>query len=489
MRNTLLFIMLAFLLGSCTKDLKPIDYSAINPTDFPKNYKDVQAMVNACYYPVRGAWYDGINSTSERGLMMMEASQTGILDGAFDPSLSASTMNYTPNSTGITYFYDNFHSKISMMTTYINTISTANIDITDAQRKQAIAEIRCVRGLLCLDLFNLYGPIVVAPLSALQNPLQGQPLARLSNDSMEAFIEADLQAAVRGLPSPPDAEYGRFSTGLARMLLIRLYLHEKKWTNVLAECDTIIDHHYYALDPDYVGMWGLNGAKNSPEVIWAIPCDYAGTSENQWQMMALPSNYPGYPGWGSIQSSWWFYDSFEPGDVRKTRLISHFTGTDGIEYDRNNPGLLLNYGPLPLKIDPDANRTTALSTVDIIEYRYADVLLSKAEAIANINGAPDQEAMDLVNMIRERAGIEDYKLSDYSALPEFIDMLLTERSHEFWCENGEYRQDLIRYGKLVDRVKMITKSSYAQEYKVLWPFSLQNIIEGKGKFIQNPGYD
>jgi hypothetical protein len=36
---------------------------------------------------------------------------------------------------------------------------------------------------------------------------------------------------------------------------------------------------------------------------------------------------------------------------------------------------------------------TSLTTVDIIVYRYADVILSKAEALANLNG-PSQEAMD-----------------------------------------------------------------------------------------------
>jgi len=492
MKNTFLSIIfgtLGFLFAGCSKELKPVDYSAINPNNFPQNYKDVQAMVNACYYPLRGAWWDGINSTSERGLMMIEDAQTGILYGFFGQQQAATTMNYTPNTDGITYFYDGFHSKISMMTSYIDIINTAQIEITDAERQQAIAEIRCARGLLCYDLFDLYGPLVVAPLSALQNPLQAQPLARLSNDSMVSFIETDLQAAASVLPKPPDAEYGRFSSGFARMLLIRLYLHEKEWNKVSAQCDTIMNNNYYKLDPDYVGMWGLNGAKNSPEVIWAIPCDYGGTSENQWQMMTLPANYPGYPGWGTIQSTWWFYNTFEPNDARKTMLITSYAGTDGVTYDKNNPGLNLNYGPLPLKIDPDIHRTTPLTTVDIIEYRYADVLLSKAEAIANINGTPNQVAMDLINKIRERAGLQDYKLSDYSTLPAFIDMLLTERSHEFWCENGQYRADLIRYGKLVQRVTMIAGSQYAQDYKTLFPFSLQNIIEGKGKFIQNPGYD
>ena len=83
-----------------------------------------------------------------------------------------------------------------------------------------------------------------------------------------------------------------------------------------------------------------------------------------------------------------------------------------------------------------------LTTVDIIQYRYADVLLSKAEAIANM-GAPNAEAIELVNVFRRRAGLADIKLSDYSTLDALNDMILTERSHEYWCENGQYRADLI----------------------------------------------
>jgi hypothetical protein len=491
MKNIIVSILLlSFLVTACNKELKYVDTSAINPNIFPKSAKDVEAMVNACYYPIRGAWWDGINTTSERGLMMIKELQTGVLRGSVgSDDGNVTSMNYNPQSENVTFFYDFYHNSISTMTSYISTIEKSSIDMTDQEKQKALAEMHTARGLLCYDLFDLYGPIVVAPAEALENPLQDQPLPRMEYNEMVNFIEADLQAGVQGLPDPGDAEYGRFSTGLARMLLIRLYLHEKKWDKVLAQCDSIINMHAYSLDPDYVSMWGVRAAQNSPEVIWAIPCDYDATSENQWQMMALPGNFPVQPGYGEIQSSWWFYDSFEPNDVRKTNMIVAYTGSDGVDYNRQNPSTFLNYGPRPLKMDGDWDRTSELSEVDIIEYRYADVLLSKAEAIANINGAPTQEAMDLVNEIRNRANLGDLALADYATLDKFIDMLLTERGHEFWCENGEYRADLIRYNKLTDRIKLIAGDQFVADFKILFPFSLQNIIEGKGAFVQNPGYN
>jgi hypothetical protein len=315
-----------------------------------------------------------------------------------------------------------------------------------------------------------------------------QPLARLSNEEMVKFIEDDLKAAAEVLPMPGETEYGKFDKGVAKMLLIRLYLHEKQWDKVLSTCNDIIGYNHYSLDPDYVGMWDLNGAQDSPEVIWAIPCNYEGTSENQWQLMALPSNYAPMGGWATVQSTWHFYDSFEENDVRKTMLIAEYTGTDGNVYNRTNPGDNIDLGPIPLKINPDDQRTTSLSTVDIIIYRYADVILSKAEAIANLSG-PNQEAMDLVNQIRHRAGIPDKNLSDYSNLDKFNDLILLERSHEYWCENGQYRADLIRHGKFVSRCIEQTGSPYANDNKVVFPFSRRAVSEGKGLFIQNPGYN
>jgi hypothetical protein len=485
-RYKLIIALIAVILSSCKKDLVSLDYSEINPAIFPKTAADLDAMVNAAYYPLRGSWSNGIFSTSERGVMFLSDATTETLFGPYGDQNIATLQSYLPKDAGFTRYYDEFYNKISMMTNTIDLIQKSTV--SDGLKTKAIAEVRCARGLLAYTLFDLYGPLVIAPLEVLQNPLKEVPLARLTNQQMVDYIKADLVAAATDLPAPAEAEYGRFNKALAKMIQIRLDLHEKNWPEVLSLCNDIIGYGYYTMDPNYVGMWDLEGAKNSKEVIWAIPCDYAGTSENQWQLMVLPAVFSPKGGFGTIQSTWYFYDSFENADKRKTMLISEFTGTDGITYNRANPGTLINYGPIPLKINQDAARTTGLTTVDIVMYRYADVLLSKAEAIANISG-PNQEAMDLVTTIRNRAGLTAKPLAPYASLPQFNDLILLERSHEFWCENGQYRADLIRMGKFISRCQEVKHSTLTNENKVLYPFSQARIAEGKGKFIQNPGYN
>jgi hypothetical protein len=480
--------LLLLVFAGCNSELESINYDEINPSIFPSSEADVEALVVSAYYPLRGSWWNGIHTTSERGLPFVLDASTEILQGNFGVQYDATLHSYNPATSGVTRFYDDFYNKISSMTLNIDRIEKSKVN--DIIKKRAIAEIKCARGLLAYELFDMYGPIVVAPLATLQNPLIEEPLARLSNAEMVSFIETDLLAAAQDLKSPSETNYGRFSQGMARMLLIRLYLHEKRWADVETQANAIIAMNHYALEADYVGLWDVEAPVDSKEVIWAIPCDYAGTSENQWQMMVLPGNFPGLGGWGTIQSSWVFYDSFEPNDIRKTALITEYVGTDGVTYSRTNPGSYLQMGPLPLKVDADGDRNTSLTTVDIIMYRYADVLLSKAEAIANKSGTPTQAAIDLVNVVRARAKITPVTLVNNSTLSKFNDMILLERSHEYWCENGQYRSDLIRHGKYTEHCNNLNgAASQSAPYKALFPFSLARITEGKGKFIQNPGYN
>lgn len=484
-------IMLGLLITltfGCSPELESINYDEINPAIFPASEADVEALVVAAYYPLRGSWWNGIHTTSENGIMFINDASTEILQGNYGVQQLATLHSYNPTNESVTRYYDRFYNRISSNTLSINRLE--NSSVNDIIKKKGIAELKCARAFLSYELFDMYGPIVVAPLEVLQNPLIETPLARLGYDEMVNFIEKDLLDAAADLPSPADAAYGRFSQGFARMLLIRLYLHEKRWVEVEEQANAIMAMNYYELNPDYVDMFSTASQADNKEVMFAVPADYAATSENQWQMMALPANYPERGGWGTIQSSWQFYDSFEDNDVRKTNLIAEYTGTDGVTYNRSNPSNIMQLGPIPLKIAADAARNTAFTTVDLILYRYADVILSKAEAIANKNGAPNQEAIDLVNMIRERANLNPILLADFADIDTFNTMILLERSHEYWCENGQYRSDLIRHGKFSEHnIDLNGAASQTAPHKDLYPFSLERISEGKGAFLQNPGYN
>ncbi|OQB30580.1 MAG: SusD family protein [Bacteroidetes bacterium ADurb.Bin174] len=505
-KKVTLYILLGLSVLGCS-DLDPINYSDINPSNFPTNEADIKALVLSCYFPLRGSWWNGINSNSERGQMFVNESCTEILAGKFGAQKLCHELSFNETSGEITYFYYTrtspygFYGKISRCTLVLDEIVNSNF-LTDAQKAKYMAEVRCARAYLSYILFDMYGPIVVAPLEILKDPLKEKPLPRLTNEEMVKFIEDDLVYAGENLPMPKQTEYGKFSRALAKTLLIRLYLHEtvndKTYYNKVETLarELMGSEYGFRLVENYPSLFEFAGqTRDNPEYIFVIPCSSAGPNESQWHMMVMPpdSDSP-IKGWGTVQSTWWFYDTFEPTDTRKTYLItSYISSESGLEVNRTNPGDFIDLGPIPQKyeIDPGVPGNSGLSNLDMVIFRYPEVILSLAEAIVmKPGGSITQEAVDLMNMVRNRAKVPAKNLSDFATKDEFIDQILTERSHEFWCENGQYRADLIRFDKLYDRVMLLNNNvaPYASKDKYLYPLPLSVIVDGKGEVKQNPGY-
>ena len=502
---TVFFVIIACTTG-CFKNLDPIDYSEINPSIFPKTEDDLASMVLSCYHPLRSDWWDGINSLSERGQMFVNDCCTEIITQDWGAAKLCSELSFNETNSEITYFYytreapNGFHNKISRCTLVKDAIESSNL--SDDLKNRYIAEVCCARAFLSYILFDMYGPLVIAPLEVLKNPLKETPLPRLTNDEMVKFIEDDLLFAAEYLPKPRETEYGKYSSGLAKMLLIRLYLHEtvndKSYYNKVEELarEMMTPAFGYALVPGYPSLFEFKGmASNNKEYIYVIPCNYEGTSVNHWQQEVMPGDWPGLGGWHMARCTWWFYDTFEANDTRKTYIIAEYKSNIGNTYNRDNLGgdSYFEIGPIPQKYEMDykANSNDGRSGLDCVVYRYADVILSLAEAVVmKPGGSVTQEAVDLMNMIRNRAELASKQLSDFPTKEAFIDQLLTERSHEFWCENGQYRADLIRHDKLYDRVLEVTNNNapLASKSKYLYPLPLSVIVDGKGMVIQNPGY-
>lgn len=92
--------------------------------------------------------------------------------------------------------------------------------------------------------------------------------------------------------------------------------------------------------------------------------------------------------------------------------------------------------------------------------RLAEVMLSYAEAINEVNGSPDQTAYDMVNEVRARVGLK--AVGKGKTKSEFREILLKERACEFGFEEVRWF-DLIRYGREQD----FRKTLYALESKGL----------------------
>lgn len=491
-KNIIIGLLSVSLFSSCTH-LESEMYDTINPGIFPKNEADATALVtSAAYSPFRSNYYSGLFNVAAGGIQIMGDMTTDIgycqwTDSWWPDMLN---FNFTVNSPNISGPYG-YMRDISKMTLTIERIK--EVPMPEDSKNKLIAELRFARGWLGYLLYDWFGPIPVASLEQLQNPMVDEVVPRLSKEDMVTFIETELKEAINVLPAnyeSSDSDYGRFTRGLAYTVLMKLYMHEARWSEAESCARELTKSEYgYELVSEYEDIFTLENEKNK-EIIWACQADRSGNM-TLWQAHVLPSVYPtknpSIQKWSGYRIPWAFYHTFDSTDKRLKVLVGDFIGTDGIRYNEENQGSVLFGGALPIKYGEDPAAVGEASQVDWIVYRYADVLTSLSEIIVRKNSAITQEAVDLLNTVRKRAGIKEYNINDFVNVQDFLDKLLLERGHEFWFE-GLRRSDLIRHGKYIEYAKKYKGSTAAADHMVVMPLPQSAINEGKGVVIQNPGY-
>lgn len=496
---SIIAIVATYLLPSCT-NLESERYDIITPGIFPKTEEDAEALVvAAAYSPFKPDAYnpDGIFHTTYAGYQVYTDMTTDLSDCQWTSSEwnPAKSFDFKPTLTGLIQFYGH-RKNVSRMTNTLATI--ADIPMSEEAAKRMNAELHLGRGWLSFLLYSLYGPIPTATLEDLENPLGDKVIPRPTKEWMVDFIEKELKDAAKDLPAAYEANsqnYGRFTRGLAYTVLMKLYMHEKRWSEAVAAGRELMKAEYgYSLVPRYKDIFTLENEKNS-EIIWAIQCQ-RGSQQNMWHAHVLPGEYitqnPAITKWSGYRMPWHFYNTFDKKDQRLEVIVAEFTDKNGITYNEANSNTYapLAKGALPVKYGEDPESTGTLSQVDWIIYRYADVLTLLSEAIVRDGGAVTQEALDLLNRVRTRAGLDAYTLSDIKDVDDFYEKVLQERGHELWNE-GCRMGDLIRHGKYIEyarKYKTPTNPEIAKDEYVLWPIPQTAIDESKGQVIQNPGY-
>jgi hypothetical protein len=184
--------------------------------------------------------------------------------------------------------------------------------------------------------------------------------------------------------------------------------------------------------------------------------------------------------WGGWKMPWTTFDKFDQADKRAKRLLGKFPTYGGQIFDARANGYI---GALPMKYGTDPGAVNEHNAVDVVVWRYADVLLLLSEAINETQG-PTDEAYSLINLVRTRAGLND--LPAGLTKDQFRNKLMDERLFELWCE-GSRRNDMIRWGTFIQRAIDEGSIKTKPEF-VLMPLPRQVINESDGIVKQNPGY-
>ena len=333
------------------------------------------------------------------------------------------------------------------------------------------------------------------------------------------WIEKEILDNIEPLADSRETNYyGRITKGVANTLLAKLYLNAEAWGmgehwgEAADAANEVIKSGTYELAPKYKDNFIVHN-ETSPEAIFAIPysTQYIESSDNAFCLFALTLSETVAKKKFSIGEGWYgyvgqpdFIETYEEGD---TRLSD--TYLFGQMYDKNGNKMTItpkgSKGPVDYIIDPifpesdfvngrselegafinkweyqdDGLLTSYKISMenDIFVFRYADVILMYAEALLRDGQSLDSKAIEGLNALRTRAGLEE-KAS------WTLDDVYLERGHELALE-GWRRQDMVRFGTYQNT--WWAKKERTPDGKVLLPIPSE-ILNANPNLVQNEGY-
>lgn len=371
------------------------------------------------------------------------------------------------------------HSRMAQTFTDLNSVSYVSTNVLQFNPSPVqAAQARFLRAFAQFSILNGWGQVPY------RNPGDDitQPSKVRKGPEEMAYLISEITAI---LPDLPDGPNYNATKDAANVLLMKCYLNKGTFLNrtsptfdpadmakVISIADGIINSGKYKLTTKYYDNFAPANNTLSTENIFTaqnIGGVDAGLVKDMWiAPLHYNQNPPGNNGFSTLSD---FYNKFESTDTRLGGSYPGVTNVAGVKVgfligqqvdqtgallkDRRGNNLAFTPEVSLIERDPNhlevagirvikypidyANVSTNLAENDWVYYRYADVLLMKAEA--QLRTGVSGEALTIVNTLRATRGA-----SAFGSLT--LDNLLDERGREFFWE-GMRREDLIRFGKFL----------------------------------------
>lgn len=322
------------------------------------------------------------------------------------------------------------------------------------------------------------------------------------------YCETNLATQLTGT----SARTVRATKAAAIALKMRVKLHMGDWAGVITEGNKLIPATINPLSPTSVispiGSWALTATPDGPftnqtsnsESIFSVKND---AIDNTGVNGSLPSMFAsvtvGGRGLVAISPIIWNNAGWRCDDTRRSLLYA--TGANA------NSTSSLNV--FTTKYKDVVNRSDYAPQI-----RYAEVLLTQAEAEARNSGTVSQRAIDLLNTVRNRSipspATNQYVAANFATSVDLVKAILLERRIEFLAE-GKRWGDISRLAvdaayttngipaKAVNGASGLALyncgGSYTpgqgsiaySDFRFIWPIPADEIIQNP-VVTQNPGY-
>jgi starch-binding outer membrane protein, SusD/RagB family len=461
-------ILSAIVLSSCKKDIDLNPQTNLSTATYYSNYEELKAALTGCYNglqkPLLYEWQvtelrsdntkqgsPGSTSAQNRDLsdldmLIPSTSHIGIYQYWLTNYSNIHNVNILLQKLGVVYD----------PATGTHSFKTISIPVTDKDRKQIAGEAMFIRAYHYFNLVRLFGGVMLVhePIS----PAQAKTMNRASVADINKLIEADLKAAAANMNtltyaqslSTTPADLGRATVWAAKGMLAKFYLTQGNKAEAITLLNDVKNNSGYGLQSNYANVFSVTNEVNS-EMLFAIRFKAGGLGlgsllPNQFAPLGSGSSVIAGDGDG-LNYPTNDIDTLTNGDPRKPVLIGVFgSGSAAKLYVKK-------YIPPQPSINDDAEN-------DWPVLRYADILLMLAEAQGN-----SQPSIDLINLVRTRAGATPYGTGSITTVAQFEQALSMERRIEFAFENQRWF-DLVRFNTTMTTItaEQSMKDHYTREY-------------------------
>lgn len=227
------------ILNSCKKSFLQVAPQGQQSLDAFYNNKGVQDLLTGAYHDLTGiSTNSGWWSTSGTYWVYGDVTSGDAYTGGPNtlPDVSTIEQFKTTSSTG--YLEDQWTTDYDGVSRCNNTLIAVNnaTDMSDAQRTEAIAEARFLRGHYHFNAKIMWNNVPYID----ENIAKNVGYSKVSNtEDIWPKIEADFRFAYDNLPEA-QSQLGRVNKWAAACYIAKCYMFEKKYTNALALLDTII---------------------------------------------------------------------------------------------------------------------------------------------------------------------------------------------------------------------------------------------------------
>lgn len=434
-------IFLLLVTVSCENlDLAP--ENQFTDSNYWTSIDKAQTMLNTAYSQMQKSNYFFYNEALSDNAYNGRGDNAGaasLAAGIHDPSLGRLKDEWKERYAGI--------KSCNILLENIDRIPSADQKIIARMK----AEARFLRAFQHFQLTTWFGDV---PLVAKDPSLaEALTITRTSHAEVIAFILSELDAIVADLPKTYSAgEKGKITSGAAMALKARVLLYESRWAEVVTTTDATIAGTYgpYSLFSSYEGVFLPENEYNSEDILslqyvpqlrmWGEFFDIAPISAGARLNALAPTqelvdSYLMLNG-KKINETGSGYDENNPYMNRDPRLKGtvvydkyEWKNEDGttrtiyIKPDANNtsPDQYVSgssatpTGYYTRKYFDPQHTTSLQSGLNLILFRYADVLLMNAEAKNEISKLDANTWNTTIGALRKRAGFTDPAAVNYDS--------------------------------------------------------------------------